>query len=297
MTAQMRGIPLEKDISGKLLPWLVAVMVYLVALALFSALALHRIAADWGSELSGQFTVQLPVEAAGTEVAVEAGARVAATVALLERTPGVAEVAALSDDQIARLLEPWLGGSADGLDLPLPRLIAVTLAPDADLETTALIKRLKNEVPEAILVDHQQDLAGLLELTSGLRLIAIGVILLVSGAAALMAVLVAKMGLAAHAGIIELLHLLGAEDQYILNQFQRHAASSGLIGGLAGLALSVATFAIIEELTSGIDPTFAPDLSLGVGQWALLMLLPLAAAAVTTLAVRVTVRRSLASLP
>ena len=67
MTAQMRGIPLEKDVSGKLLPWLVAVMVYLVALALFSALALHRIASDWGSELSGQFTVQLPLEAAQAE--------------------------------------------------------------------------------------------------------------------------------------------------------------------------------------------------------------------------------------
>lgn len=297
MTAQMRGIPLDKDISGKLLPWLVAVMVYLVALALFSALALHRIAADWGSELSGQFTVQLPVDSAVETATAEAGARVATTVALLERTPGVAEVEALSDDQIAQLLEPWLGGSAGELNLPLPRLIAVTLAPNADLATTALAKRLQNEVPEAILVDHQQDLAGLLELTAWLRSIAIGVILLVSGAAALMAVLVAKMGLAAHAGIIELLHLLGAEDKYILGQFQRHATSSGLIGGLAGLALSVATFAIIEELTAGIDPAFAPDLSFGAGQWALLMLLPLAAAAVTTLAVRVTVRRSLAALP
>ena len=36
-------------------------------------------------------------------------------------------------------MEPWLGGSAAELGLPLPRLIAVTLAPDADLETAGRV--------------------------------------------------------------------------------------------------------------------------------------------------------------
>ena len=112
-----------------------------------------------------------------------------------------------------------------------------------------------------------------------------------------MSILMTKMGLAAHSRIIELLHLMGAQDEFVAMQFQRHALASSLIGGLAGLAFALATFAVIDQVTGEIDHQLVPDTSLSGLQWAAFLLLPLLSTAITVLTVRTTVLRSLARLP
>jgi cell division transport system permease protein len=294
MTAARRGIPLDWDISSRILPWLLAIMVYLIALALFSVLSMNRISGQWDSALSAHITVQLPpAELSLDDQPVD----VEAILEVLGQKPEVASAELLDKADIDRLMEPWLGTPEATFSLPLPRLIAVTLHPAAQLDVHRLSQEIRNISIDALVVDHKKGLEGLIDLAGWIRLISAGVIILIVTSAVLMAVLITKMGLAAHAPVIELLHLMGAEDRYVADQFQRHALRVGLMGGLIGLALSLATFAIIEQITSGLDHSLVPNLSFSAPQWAVLFALPLAAAGVTTLTVRLTVQRSLSRMP
>ncbi len=294
MTAARRGIPLDRDISSRILPWLLAIMVYLIALALFSVLSMNRISGQWDSALSAHITIQLPpAELTLDDQPVD----VEAILEILERKPEIVSAELLDKADIDHLMEPWLGTPEATLSLPLPRLIAVTLHPGAEVDTQRLSQEIRNISIDALVVDHKKGLEGLIDLAGWIRLISAGVIILIATSAVLMAVLITKMGLAAHAPVIELLHLMGAEDRYVAEQFQRHALRGGLMGGLIGLAFSLATFAIIEQITRGLDHSLVPNLSFSAPQWAVLFALPLVAAGVTTLTVRLTVQRSLARLP
>ena len=58
---------------------------------------------------------------------------------LIEETPGVLRARALSDDELAALIEPWLGNTDLIADLPLPHLIDVTVS---DTQPPDLVKLL-----------------------------------------------------------------------------------------------------------------------------------------------------------
>jgi len=60
MRRRPADVPLAKDISDRFLPWLVAFMVYFVALAVISATTMHKLVERWDKGLSGQLTVEVP---------------------------------------------------------------------------------------------------------------------------------------------------------------------------------------------------------------------------------------------
>jgi cell division transport system permease protein len=126
---------------------------------------------------------------------------------------------------------------------------------------------------------------------------ALVVVLLVVLAASIMVAFVTRMGLAAHQRSIELLHLIGAQDAYVARQFQGHALSFGLRGGILGVLLALPTLYLARVLLQRIDSGLLPELTLRPYEWSLFILLPVAAALVTMLTARVTVLRTLARLP
>ena len=60
MTSRAIDIPFDRDGSGRFLPWLIALMVYLAALASSGALALDGALERWDRGLAGTLTVELP---------------------------------------------------------------------------------------------------------------------------------------------------------------------------------------------------------------------------------------------
>jgi cell division transport system permease protein len=285
-----QAVPLDRDSSGRYLPLLVAIMVYLAALAVAGALAMAKLAERWDSGLAGALTVQLPA-AAADEHSLEA------VLAALAATPGVLAAEPMGDQAMTALLEPWLGNALLTDDLPLPRLIAVTIDPAAPPDVAALQERLEALAPGVLVDDHQRWLSRLLDLARAVELMALVVVLLVVLAASIMVVFVTRMGLAAHQRSIELLHLIGAQDAYVARQFQNHALRFGLRGGLIGLVAALPTLYFARLLLQRIDSGLLPELDFRPYEWACFVLLPVAAALVTMLTARVTVLRTLARLP
>ncbi len=303
-------LPLDRDPTGRFLPWLVALMVYLAALALVCAMAMNKMVERWDTGLSGSITVQIPpkqdgpVEAGApaqaspdADASLDADTALDAVIEILLTTPGVISAEVLEPDEIARLLKPWLGTGASYGDLPLPKLIAVGIDPLAAPNFEKLSQRLARAAPGTILDDHQSWLGQLLDLARSIELVAALVVILVGASAVTMVIFATRMGLAIHGRVIELLHLIGAQDSYVAREFEMHSLKLALRGGVFGLALAVITVVLVERLFERMEAALLPDLTLLPGEWALLALLPLVVAGIAMLTARLTVLGTLGRMP
>jgi cell division transport system permease protein len=286
---------LHRDPSGRFLPWLIALMVYLAALALVCAMAMAKMVDRWDSGLSGSITVQVPppeTSAPGAQEAV-----IVKVVELLLDTEGVHSAEVLEADEIATLLEPWLGAGAAYGELPLPTLISVGVDPAAAPDYRDLAQRLARAAPGTLLDDHQSWLGQLLDLARTIELVAALIVILVGASAVAMVVFATRMGLAIHGRVIELLHLIGALDAYVAREFEIHALKLALRGGAFGLLLAIATVALVARLFERLESVLLPELTLSPIEWAALVALPLAISVVAMLTARFTVLGNLGRMP
>jgi len=295
MLFRRTDLPLHRDPSGRFLPWLIALMVYLAALALVCAMAMAKMVERWDSGLSGSITVQVPPPETSAPGAQEAA--IVKVVELLLDTKGVHSAEVLKADEIATLLEPWLGAGVAYGELPLPTLISVGVDPAAAPDYRDLTKRLTRIAPGALLDDHQSWLGQLLDLARTIELVAALIVFLVGASAVAMVVFATRMGLAIHGRVIELLHLIGALDAYVAREFEIHALKLALRGGAFGLLLAIATVALIGRLFERLESVLLPELTLSLVEWAALAALPLAISVVAMLTARFTVLGNLGRMP
>ena len=232
-------MPLGRDTSSRFGPWIVGAMVYIASIALAGAMVLSSTGQARQSDLAGTITIQVMPQGAGTGEAVER------IVALLRRTPGITEAEPLDEDAMRALLAPWLGKDANLAALPVPALIHARIAPDAQIETKALAARLAAEVPGTTVDDHGLWLEDIRLFAGALQAIGYAIVVLVGATAIVTVVFATRAGLAVHEDVIEILHLVGAQDGYIARQFQIHVRTLALAGGLIGFALSVATIIVL----------------------------------------------------
>ena len=274
--------------SGGLVPWVIAIMTFLTALALAGAIALASAAGGVADDLGRSATVQILQPNPD-----RAGPQLDAVVAALKREPGVASARRLSDAEMRRLLEPWLGAGNVTADLPVPAVVDVRLRAGAD--SAAIDRRLHAVAPDARLDEHGRWLAPLLGLVHSLQGLAVAIVLLVTAATVAVVVLGVRSGLNVHQPTIELLHLMGTEDAAIARVFQHRYLGYGLAGGLAGVACAFGVLVMIGWLVGPMGAGAIGGLSLPWAGWAALAVLPLAVGALAMAAARVSVARALRS--
>ena len=286
-------IPLTKDATGRFLPWIIALMVFLATLALATAMMLADLAARWDRGLDGAVIVQVaPLSAAG---AAPVEVRVASALGVLAALPGVIDARAVPMDEASRLVEPWLGSGAATADLPLPALIDVRVAPGADI--AQMRSQLEGHVPGLSVEEPGAWLADLKTLARSVRWVSLAIVLLIGAAAVGAVIFAANAGLASHRPVVELLHVMGATDVHVARQFQRQMTRLALFGGVAGFAVAAATLWGLTHLAAQLDAAMLPSLALSGLQWAALTAVPILAALLAATASRLTVLRTLERLP
>ncbi|KQX25522.1 MULTISPECIES: cell division protein FtsX [unclassified Sphingomonas] len=273
----------EGWLSGPM-PWVIAIMMFLMVLAAASGLALGFAARGLDSHLSGQITVQI-VDANQARRDATADRVVGA----VGRLPGVAIVRRISDREMTELLRPWLGAGLADNDLPVPAMIDVSFAPGAADAQRAAEAAVLAISPRARIDDHAQWLAPLAGLIASLRWLAAVLVLLMAAAAAFTVVLAARSALNTHQATIEVMHHLGSTDAQIAQLFQRRIATDALFGGMVGLLLaSLVIFAVGDRIAKvGSDLIGSVDLPLAA--WGVLALLPLAGTLLAMVAARMTI--------
>lgn len=261
-----------------------AAMAFLAVFALALSLATGRLAERWSGSLAKAATIRVSAPAE------QADAQVAAVLAILEETPGVAEARALGMDEQAALLEPWLGPDLPLDALPLPRLIEVVQ--DDALDVAGLRLRLTAEVPGASFDDHSRWRAPLVEAADRLRELGWTALALIAVTLAAVVTLAAQAALSANRQVIRVLRLLGARDAYVARAFTRRFTLRAAIGSAVGAALGVAAVAFLPEADDAGG--FLTGLGFRGAGWLLPILIPVFAAAVAFFATRRAAFRALA---
>jgi cell division transport system permease protein len=293
-------LPLARDKTAMLVPVLVGVMVFLAVLAAAGALALDNVLEDWRRDVSGSLTAQVPpVPGLGEASRVATDERVAQAEAVLRAQPGVASVRVLSEAELMALVEPWIGTGELVRDLPMPRLLDITLKPGAPARADPgrLAEALREAVPGATVDEHRLWLGRLMDLGEALGALGLAVVLVVSGATAVAVTHATRAALATYRPVIEVLHMIGAQDAYIARQFARSALLQGLKGGMGGFMLALPTLAGVGLLADRVEAGLVPHVSLSAVDWAVLLIMPLGAAGLAMLTARLTVLRTLARMP
>ena len=273
--------------TAQLTTFTAGAMAFLAVFALALSLASGRLAERWASALAGTATIRIsaPPEQLDTQVA--------AVLALLATTPGIASARALDTAEQRALLEPWFGPDLPVDALPLPRLVELTEAsPGYDGEGLRL--RLAAEAPGAVLDDHTRWRRPMAQAAERLRLLGALSLLLIAGSMGAMITLAANAALSANLPVIRVLRLVGAKDAYIARAFVRRFTLRALTGAAIGTVLAMIGVALLPRADEA--GAFLTGLGFqGLG-WLLPLLLPPLAALVAFGATRYAAFRTLKGL-
>ncbi|MDY0881255.1 cell division protein FtsX [Dongia soli] len=310
MAWRRSDLPLHGDPAARFLPWILGFLVYLSALMVGCSLMIDQLADNWRTSLAGNLTVELPIDPTlGTKARAD---RLDAVIDLITATPGVTGATVLEHAELERLLRPWLGDTVGELDVALPTMIAVTAHQDAVIDRADLRNRLTAIVPDTRIDDHGDWVDDALHFLRSMQALAVFLVILVLTTAAATVIFVTRTGLAVHQPVIEILHLVGAQDSYIARQFQTQSLRVSLMGGIIGTALAVLTLIAMKPVLGstvldmadmgedrgvmaghGLMQGLTSGLGLTPWHWAALAILPLAMALLAMLTARWTVLRSI----
>lgn len=274
----------ERESRDAALIFVVAVLCFLACLTAMGVIAADRAARGWTGQLTGEATVIVRPRGGETpDAAAARGAEVLAGVG------GVTEARALEPAKAYDLIRPWLGDVSDLADLPVPRLVAVSLDPKHPATAQALRQALKGQDVDATVDDHSVWIKDIRRAGGVVRWLGTGVFALIATAAAAVIAFATRAGLAARRDVVEVLHLAGAEDGYIARLFQVRFARLAGVAGLIGAAGAGLIGAILRLMGGGGGLT--PALPIAWSDLLAALPCPLLAAAVAAVAAQVTAIR------
>ncbi|WP_420839950.1 cell division protein FtsX [Allorhizobium sonneratiae] len=227
------------NIQGNALMVVIAIMAFLACLTLGAVSMVRATAASWQSQISREITIQIkPDDTLDMNAALEK----AKTIAL--SFVGTKSGQIVDEAATARLLEPWLGSGLDIHDLPVPRLVIITIDEDHPPDFQAMRDLLTAQIPQASLDDHRTWVDRLVSMAHTTVLIGFAILLLVFTAMILTVVFATRGALSGNRHIIEVLHFVGAESLFVAREFQKHFLKISLKGSAAGGLVATSLFAL-----------------------------------------------------
>lgn len=295
---EMPLVPVDSAASRALVA-VIAILTFLAALSAGAAIMVSRASSQWRGAVASEMTIQIrPDPRRNIEVDI------ARSVALARSIPGIADVRNVPRAESDKLLEPWLGAGLDLVELPVPRLVILRIGNGQRPDLAALRQSLKNEVPVASLDDHRIWVTRISTMANTMIAAGLTVVLLVLAAAALAVAFATRGAMAGSRDSVEVLHLVGADDEFIAREFQNRFARLGLKGGAIGAIAAIATTAMLGILTSAwsIGPgaeqlqALFGAFDIGWEGYVAVIVVAVIVAAISGLVSRIAVRRYLAAV-
>lgn len=226
------------NIQSNALAVVIAIMAFLACLTLGGVSMVRATAQSWQSQISREITIQIKPD---DGLDMEAALKKARDIAL--GFVGTRDGQIMDEAATGRLLEPWLGPNLDLKELPVPRLIIVTIDEQHPPDFEAMRVMLKDAIPQASLDDHRTWVDRLVSMAHTTVLIGLSIMALVFGAMILTVIFATRGALSGNRHIVEVLHFVGAEASFVGREFQKHFLKISLKGSAAGSLLAALLFA------------------------------------------------------
>ncbi len=235
-----RGVIARHSVAGQSLTVTIAIMTFLASLAVCAVAMVKNSADRWQSDIAGEVTVQIKsADSRGMDETVRETSR------LLLGFEGIAKVTALDDASAASLLEPWLGAGLDLKQLPVPKLLIVTLRSDAKPDFAAIRAALEEKSPGAYLDDHRGWSSRLTQMAWASVGFGTGVLILMLCATVLTVIFATRGAMASNREVVDVLYTVGARPEFIAREFQAHFLTLAMRGALAGAVAATLLFVFL----------------------------------------------------
>ena len=273
----------SKESSRFFLPWICALMVFIATLVLAGGIATHNSLRLWQKSVAESLTVQIPTYDDTGKSREELVYRdIENALMLLRTTPGVLGAVVLNDEQMQDLMTPWLGEGAVVSQLPLPKLIDVSV----DATHPPMLEQLKADlaasVPEAVLDSHRIWLNDLVRFANALLTLIGFVLLLLFMTVAVTVIYTTNASLSIQEYVLSLVHMLGAQDLYITNRYAWHNFKVALGGSLVGCLLALPVMFGVSVFLKSVSGQILQSALLPT-QWLYLALIPICVSVLTFL--------------
>lgn len=236
-------LPLNKDITARFVPKIVALMVYLGTLCSVFTLFMIHSGSSWEKEFTTHLSIEIPTLENTSSSFLQSQ-----VLDLLKESPGIDHAAAVPQKEMATLFRTLLGEEID-IDLfSLPSIIDVSLKKQENVNVQYLESSLKKISPHIHLTDQRPWQSQVTKLINTSILIAFSITVLVILAAFTTAAFATKTSLLIHRQVIEILNLIGATPSYIAKQFQYHALKQAFIASGVGSGFAFLTFFVLITL-------------------------------------------------
>lgn len=295
LITRKQELPLKDNSTTLFLKVMISIAVFLFAVTLAGVLSINSMLNAWNNSILGSLTVQImPVNNINQEKArLETLEQQKKAVDFLKKLPEAEQVSTLNDAQLQNLLQPWLGDGIDISELPTPRLIDVKLKKGAEIDFAKLAAKLADVSPLASLDNHKLWLDKLVKFADGLKMLAMSILVLVIAITSGAIFYTTQTNLGLHKNIIEILHVMGAKDTYVAQQYAKRDAMLGFVGGCIGLFFAVPTIFMIAGLAEQIEGGIISEARLNWFSWGLILSLPLVSSLAAMTTAYYTVKRTL----
>lgn len=282
----------KAGVASQALILVIAIMSFLACVTVGAVSLVNKSATTWQSQIAREATIQIrPADNMDMDTALEDARAIAASFA------GVRDARIISREETVALLQPWLGSGLSLDDLPVPRLVVVTIDETSPPDFAELRGVIKEAIPASSLDDHRAWVDRLVGMARTTTLIGISVLGLVLAALVLTVIFATRGAMAGNHAIIEVLHFIGAEANYIARQFQTRFLFSGIWGGVAGGGAAALVFLMVSWWSARniITPegeqasAFFGDFAIGVGAYGGVVAVIALVGVLTTLTTRITV--------
>lgn len=290
----------QDDIGTRFVTWVVIMMTALATLAVGGALIVQDLRGSWVEAIRGHMTIEIPAASdastiRGDDLLNELADKMQTT---LKNDTGVADVHIISNDEVKKLVEPWLGENAGSDDLPLPRLLALDLKNPGDADTMARVTKTVTKIDEASGIEtHQAWLSDLKRFSLALLLAALAMTAATVACTIMSVAGAVRSRLAAHHDDIRLLHVMGATDYYIGGQFVRVTVRNVSAATFTGMVIGLLLLKAGGFVAGGLQSAMLPAFNWNAYAFCWFVALPALITALCWGAARFTVLRSLRSMP
>ena len=287
MKKSQSDIYFSGDDAHAFLPWVIGIMACMATLFLCLGVSVGGWIIDRGGDYTNSFTVNVPSNVDDFPNKLNDVKK------SLNSMPGILEVTELSQEKLRILLKPWVGNIESIDSIPIPAVLEVSTDPVASIDYKVVQTRLGKIVQGTEVDTHEAWIASFSHFSSTLRLIMTLLATLIIGGLTLMIAFTSRASLKLHARTVSLLHSIGAEDSYIMRQFQKEAFLVTLRGTIPGVVIAGLAYWGAGQYITSLQSTMLPPLMLKTSHIALLIAMPLLCGAIAWLAARISVIKQL----
>jgi len=254
--------PEKKNNSLKFMSLIMAIIVFLSILSISGFNIFNKVLNQWVGTAKGTITIQIPSSESYNE-----DIKINNIMIALNKLENIQSAQIISRNELIRLLEPWIGNNLNNNNLPLPAMIDVTIVQDSKGAIDDIKKVLNNISPNARIDSHRVWFEKLIKLTDGLRTLSLLIVIIVNLALILTIINITLSSMAEFSKTTELLHILGANDYYIAQQFSKKTFLAAGYGSIIGCFLGLVIIFALSWLGSDVESGFLPDFVLGSSFW------------------------------